>query len=111
MPLEKTVTIDEYLSHDVRAVYQVSCEGADLTPLTSKLKKGTIFQFPYSFRGGLEPDAGFLLLGADGTPFVAIGSPTQLEFVGLEQSAAITSDADEGEESEDSLDFSMMWFS
>ena len=107
LPLEKTATIDEYLSHDIRAVYQVNCEG-DLTPLMNELKKGTIYQFPYSFRGGLEPDAGFLLLAADGTPFVAIGSPTQLEFVGLEQSAAITGDSDEGEESEDTLDFSMM---
>lgn len=103
--LEETVSIDEYLSHDIRAVYQISSEG-DIAPLLEELKKGTIFRFAYSFRGGLEPDAGFLLLAADGTPFFAVGSATKLEFVGFEQLAAIADE--EGEEEEDSLDFSMM---
>jgi hypothetical protein len=107
VPLEKTVTIEEYLSHDIRAVYQVSCE-SDFAPLMAELKKGKIFHFPYSFRGGLEPDAGFLLLSADGTPFLAIGSPTKLEFVGFDQSAAIASDDDAEGEEDDSMDFGMM---
>jgi hypothetical protein len=103
VPLEKTATVDEYLSHDIRAVYQISSE-ADLGPLMTELKKGTIFHFPYSFRGGLEADAGFLLLAADGTPFIAIGCPTQLQFVGLEEVAAVSDDESE----EDEIDFSMM---
>ena len=103
--LEKTATIDDYLSHDIRAVYQISSE-ADFAPLMEELKKGTIFQFPYSFRGGLEADAGFVLLAADGTPFIAIGCPTKLEFVGLDQTAAVTEEDDEGEDVE--LDFAMM---
>ena len=106
VPLEKTVSIDEYLGHNIRAVYQISSE-ADFGPLLAELKKGTIYGFPYSFRGGLEPDAGFLLLAADGTPFIAIGTPTRLEFVGLEQTAAIAEE-EGGEEEEESLDFSMM---
>lgn len=105
-PLEKTVSIEEYLSHDVRAAYQISSE-AEVGPLLDELKKGTIFQFPYSFRGGLEPDAGFLLMAADGTPFFAVGSPTKLEFVGFDQSAAIVED-EQGSEEEDSMDFGMM---
>jgi hypothetical protein len=105
VPIEQTTTIDEYLSHDIRAVYQLSSE-ADLGPLLKELKDGKIFKFPYSFRGGLEPDAGFLLLASDGTPFLAIGSPTTLSFVGFEQTAAIAED--EGEEQDESLDFSMM---
>lgn len=106
VPLETRASIDEYLSHDIRAVYQLNCDG-DFAPLMAELKKGTIFQFPYSFRGGLEPDVGFLLLAADGTPFLAIGSPTRLEFVGFEQSAAIAGDEDGGEE-EESVDFGMI---
>jgi hypothetical protein len=101
--LEKTATVDEYLSHDIRAVYQVSSE-ADFGPLTTELKKGTIFCFPYSFRGGLEADAAFILLAADGTPFIAIGCPTQLQFVGLEEIAAVSDEESEDEE----IDFSMM---
>jgi hypothetical protein len=103
VPLEKTATVDEYLSHDIGAVYQVSSE-SDLDPLIAELKKGTIFCFPYSFRGGLEADAGFLLLAADGTPFIAIGCPTQLQFVGLEEIATVSDEESEDEE----IDFSMM---
>jgi len=106
VPVQKQVSIDEYLSHDIRSIYRISSE-ADASPLLEELKKGTIFQFPYSFRGGLEPDAGFLLAAADGTPFLAIGTPTQLEFVGFEQTAAIAPD-EETPESDETLDFSMM---
>jgi hypothetical protein len=103
VPLEKTATVEEYLSHDIRAVYQIDSD-ADLGPLMAELKKGTIYCFPYSFRGGLEADAGFLLLAADGTPFVAIGCPTQLQFVGFEEIAAVSDEDSE----EDDIDFSMM---
>jgi len=105
--VEKTACIEEYLSHDIRAVYQISSEG-NWGALLDELKKGTIYTFPYSFRGGLEPDAGFLLLAADGTPFLAVGSPTQLEFVGLEQSAAVAEEEEGARESEDSIDFGML---
>jgi hypothetical protein len=106
-PLEKTCSIDEYLSHNIRSVYQVSCE-MDFTPLMTELKKGSIFQFPYSFRGGLEPDTAFLLLSADGTPFIAIGSPTRLEFVGFDQTAAVVEEDDPFGDEEESVDFGMM---
>ena len=106
VPLQKTASIEEYLSHNIRSVYQVNAE-PELEPLLAELKKGTIFQFPYSFRGGLEPDAGFLLLSAEGTPFVAIGSPTRLEMVGLHQVAALAEEDTESEDDE-SIDFSMM---
>jgi hypothetical protein len=105
--LEKVVSIEEYLSHDIRAVYQISTDMA-CDALLAELKKGTIYHFPYSFRGGLEPDAGFVLMSADGTPFLAIGSPTKLEFVGFDQSAAIAGDEDEGDGDEESMDFGMM---
>jgi len=101
--LEKRASVEEYLSHDIRAVYQVSSE-ADLGALMAELKQGTIFCFPYSFRGGLEADAAFILLAADGTPFIAIGCPTQLQFVGLEEIATVSEDESEDEE----IDFSMM---
>jgi hypothetical protein len=107
--LDRTATIDEYLSHNIRSVYQVSSE-TDFSPLMTELKKGTIYQFPYSFRGGLEPDMAFLLLSADGTPFIAIGTATKLEFVGLEQTAAaVVDDAEDpfGDD-DDSVDFGMM---
>jgi hypothetical protein len=107
VPLDKTVSIDHFLSHNIRAVYQISSE-ADISPLMSELKKGAIFEICYSFRGGLEPDAGFVLLSADGTPFLAIGSPTRLEFVGFEQAAGVVEEENPFDDEEESVDFGMM---
>ena len=105
VPLGKTATIDEYLAHNIRSVYQFRSE-TDLGPLLARLKEGVIFTFPYSFRGGLEPDTGFLLMAADGTPFLAVGNKTKLDFVGFDQPATVEEESAEGE-GED-LDFGMM---
>lgn len=105
LPLEKTASIDEYLSHNVRAVYQLS--GDEIAPLLTELKKGTIYTFPYSFRGGIEPDVGFLLMAADGNAFLAVASPTKIEFVGLQQ-AALATEEEPAEEEEEELDFGMI---
>ncbi len=104
VPLTTKATIEEYLSHNVKAVYQLAAEG-DVAALAEELKKGTIYSFPYSFRGGLEASAGFLLAAADGTLFLAIGEPTKLHFVGLEQAVALT---EEAEEDSDEMDFGMI---
>ena len=108
VPLEKTATIEEYLSHNIKGVYVINPGEADASALFAELKKGTIFSFPYSFRGGLEADAGFLLMAADGTPFMAIGQPTSLHFVGLETPITIEEDTGEEGEGGDEVDFSMM---
>ena len=108
VPLTKIATLEDYLSHNIKGVYVLRCEG-DLAPLAAELKNGTIFSFPYSFRGGLEADVGFLLAGQDGTVFMCVGQPTSIHFVGLEQAAAPVEDDTEAAEGEDeSLDFGMM---
>jgi hypothetical protein len=107
VPLNKTATIDEYLSHNIKGVYVLRDEAA-LGAVVAELKKGTIYTFPYSFRGGLEADVGFLLAAADGTIFLVIGQPTTIHFVGLEQAAALTEDDTEEDSDDDSVDFSMM---
>jgi hypothetical protein len=105
--LKETATIDEFLSHNIASAYQISCE-ADLGDLTDALKAGTIFRFPFSFRGGLVADVAFLMLAADGTPFLMIGQPAKFEFVGFDQPIALDEDQEAGDEEEESLDFSMM---
>jgi hypothetical protein len=106
VPLEKTATIDEYLSHNIRSVYQLSCEG-DASALIARLKSGAIFTFPYSYRGGLEPDVGFLLMAAEGNVFLAVGSATKLEFVGFDQAGGVEEETS-ADEADDEIDFSMM---
>ena len=107
VPLGTKASIDEYLSHNIRSVYVVRPQG-DATALGKELQAGTIYTFPYSFRGGLEADVAFLLAGKDGNVFLAVGNPTKIRFVGLEQAAALTEETVGEEEEEESLDFGMM---
>lgn len=102
-----TATFDEYLQNNIRLVYQLESED-ETEDLRDELARGTIFSFPYSFRGGLEADAGFLLMGEDENIFLAVGSPTNIEFLGLQQAAAVVED-EEGEADEtDLMDFDMI---
>src|SRR5688500_1912580 len=109
IPLTETATAEEYLGCAVRAIYRLESPD-DVTPLREELQRGTIFRFPYSFRGGLEPDAAFLLANADGDLFLAVGKPSKVEYLGLAQAAPVVEDEDQAVEEEDvdAMDFSMM---
>ena len=109
VPLTEVVTAEDYLDCAVRAIYLM--ESADeIGPLVAELKQGTIYRFPYCFRGGLEPDLGYLLANSEGKVFCAIGKPAKVEFLGLAQAAAAVEDEElSGDEEEaDAMDFSMM---
>lgn len=99
-------SIDDYLRHNIRLIYALESED-NLDELKVELKKGTIFSFPYSYRGGLEADSGFLLTNESGEIMMAVGNPTKVEFIGL---AAPPIDI-EGEEEADEgelMDFDMI---
>ena len=102
-----TVTAEDYLNHSIRTVYQLQSED-DVASLRDELLAGTIFSFPYSFRGGLEADAGFLIAGADGHLFLAVGSPTRLEFIGHQHTAAVVDDSETQSDDSDIMSFDMI---
>lgn len=104
--LFETATVEEYLEHNIRLVYALESD-SDLTDLMAELNRGTIFKFAYSYRGGLEADAAFLLLNDAGQPMMVVGTPTKVEFVGM---AAAATAAEEAEESDDieMMDFDMI---
>jgi hypothetical protein len=106
--LSQTSTIEHYLSHLVRSAYQIDLGEAG-AGLLEALKGGTIFTFPYSFRGGLEYDTAFLLCNPEGVPFLLVGTPAEFQFVGLAQETGLA-DGEQEEEAtgDDDLDFSMM---
>lgn len=108
MTLDRQASIDDYLSHNIHLVYRLEPE-AENTALVDELKKGTIFQFPFSYRGGVEANAGFLLLGSDGNIFLCVGTPTAIDFIGLKAVAAVVPDETEAvPEEEELLDFSLV---
>ncbi len=104
--LADVAAIDDYLSHDIRLVYALETED-DTTLLDEQLAAGAIYRFPYSYRGGLEADAGFLLCGEDGHTYLAVGNSTTVEFLTLQQ--IVISDEDEALDEETTLmDFGML---
>ena len=108
--LSETATVEEFLSHNIRLIYKLDADetGFDAA-LTKELEKGTIFRFGFSYRGGLTEDAAFLLRGHDGTPWMLVGKPTTLEFIGFEQVGTVTQeDAGADGAEEDIMSFDMM---
>lgn len=100
-------TIEEYLSQIVKSVYLLQpFDGVQLDYLQDHLATNQIFQFPFSYRGGLDYDSAFLI-GDKKDAFMIVGKQAQLEFVSLNQSAVL--DAVEEEEiSADDLDFDLI---
>lgn len=107
IPLSETASVNEYLAHNIRSVYLLRGEG-DVSALIGELTRRVIFKFAYSYRGGLEADVGFLLAGADGNAFLAVGTPTRTEFVGLQQDLASPVEEEGSEGETDLLDFDMI---
>ena len=105
IPLTEPTTVADYLQHNIRLVYQLEPEG-DATAIYDRLKEGAIFKFAYSYRGGLEADAAFLIQGADSNYFMAVGSPTRVEFIGPTQVSTVEEES-EGDDA-DMMDFDMI---
>ena len=71
------------------------------------MSRGTIFTFPYSYRGGHEADTGFLLTNDAGDIMIAIGNPTSVNFIGL-AAPTIEPPADEESDENEMMDFDMI---
>ncbi|MCC6510477.1 MAG: hypothetical protein IT423_15355 [Pirellulaceae bacterium] len=106
--LGEPVSADEYLEHSIRGIYAMETETVDHA-LIAKLRDGAIYKFAYSYRGGLEADVAFLLCNDAGDVFMAVGSSTAIEYIGLQQVAATVEEEVSDDESEsDDMDFSMI---
>jgi hypothetical protein len=103
----KIATLDEYLSHMIRLVYRLILESGSAGPLLAELEGGTIFTFPFSYRGGDLASTGFVLLGRDASIYLAVGQPCAVDYATLDAPAAIAED-DSAAEDEAELDFSVL---
>lgn len=110
--LEETVDEDHLLEHSIRLTYALAPEAAPTGALAGALAEGTIFTFPFSWRGGFDTDPAFLLQSEEGDIWLLIGDPNTIRLVGLEQAAACGPEAEEEPEAEgetaSDLDFSML---
>ena len=112
-PVAEEVSIETFFDHNVRLVYRLEGE----TPLPAKMKKklesGAIFRIPFSYRGGVDPDIAFLLLGERGSLWMLVAQDSAIGFIGLEETALcgrdkIEDDDDEDEAEGDGLSFDML---
>lgn len=105
----KKATHEEYLSAIVKSVYTIepATEEEDLTELAEALDGDIIYKFDFSYRGGLEYDAAFLI-GEGKNIFMIVGVPAALEFVSLGQAAVLDDVGEEQDLSVDDLDFDLM---
>jgi hypothetical protein len=104
--LFETASVEEYLEHNIRLVYALDTEG-DIEDCLAELNRGTIFRFPYSYRGGLEADTAFLLTNESGEVMMTVGNPTVVEFIGM-QAPAVSVVEDTDDDDGELMDFDMI---
>lgn len=101
--LRSDVTIEDYLSLNVKAVYQLDVtDGRE--QLLEWLNGDSLLAFDFNYRASYETDTAFIV-PADGNVFAVIGAPAPFEFLSLE--TPIVEEAAE-EEAGDDLDFGML---
>jgi hypothetical protein len=89
----KQAKVEDYLSQLVKSVYLLEAEeDADQKYLKDHVSAGMIYNFDFSYRGGIEYDNAFVL-GNSSDAFMIVGKPAELEFVRLNQ--AVDLDATE----------------
>lgn len=108
--LGESISVEEFLSHNIRLVYLLDVvEGEMPQQLLEDLAGGAIYKFSFSYRGGLEADAAFLIADKDGTPWMLVGKPTRIEFVGYEQTAGVAAAEEDASDDDggDLMDFGL----
>lgn len=111
--IAEEVDIETFLDHAIRLCYRLNGDDPLPKKLMAALQKGKVFQIPFSYRGGVDPDIAFILQGEQGSIWMLIGEATGVEFIGLEEAALCGADKaqvdDDDEEDEgDGLDFGML---
>jgi hypothetical protein len=104
-PLEP-VSAARFLEHVVLSVYELSPTTLG-EALKEALADGELFESVYNYREGYDPDALFLIETGEGI-FGLVAKPTGFEFLEREPPPVDETDAEEADELEDDLDFSMM---
>lgn len=98
---------EDYLAQIVKSVYLLQpFEDTKLDFLYDHLDANRIYQFPFSYRGGVDYDNAFLL-GGKTDAFMIVGKQAELQYVKLNQAAVLDS-VEEEEISADDIDFDLL---
>ena len=99
----KKVDLDEFLSVNVKSIYQLAVDEVDHEKWSVLFANDEIYHFIFNYREDFEGDDAYLLSNGEDF-FITVGKKNDFEF--LEQNNIIIDD-DEEEEIDDELDFSM----
>ena len=103
----KKAGVEDYLGLIVKSVYLLEPDnGTDLGLLYDNISDGRIFNFPFSYRGGLSYDAAYVL-GSEEHAFMVVGTDAELEYLKLNQAAEFDP-TDEAEVSADDISFDLL---
>jgi len=97
------VDLDEFLSVNVKSIYQLVIEEEDQEKWNTLFANDEIYHFVFNYREDYEGDDAYLISNGDDL-FITVGKKNDFEF--LEQSNIVIDDEEE-EEIDDELDFSM----
>ena len=97
------VDLDEFLSVNVKSIYQLVIEEDDKEKWNTLFANDEIYHFVFNYREDYEGDDAYLISNGDDL-FITVGKKNDFEF--LEQSNIVIDDEEE-EEIDDELDFSM----
>ena len=99
----KKVDLDEFLSVNVKSIYQLAIEEGDQEKWNILFANDEIYHFLFNYREDYEGDDAYLISNGKDF-FITVGKKNDFEF--LEQSNIVIDDEEE-EEIDDELDFSM----
>jgi len=109
--LDTECDADVFLEHSVRLVYRLKTDTELPKAIIKKLQAGTIYQFGFSYRGGVGYDPAFVLSDNDDNIWMMVTTPNDIQSVGLEQAAICygeSLDDDTEDEDADTIDFNML---
>ena len=99
--------MDEFLSLNVKSVYQLAIEEGK-EELLKLLEDGNIYHFPFNYRADYEADDAYMLTSA-GEVFAIVGKKAELEYIGLENKEEEIPEEPEAEApEEEDFDFGML---
>lgn len=97
------VDLDEFLSVNVKSIYQLTPEDEDKDKWNLLFANAEIYHFLFNYREDFEGDDAYLISNGEDL-FITVGKKNDFEF--LEQNNIVIDDEEE-EEIDDELDFSM----
>ncbi|MFN3189627.1 MAG: hypothetical protein ACE361_03805 [Aureliella sp.] len=115
--LFETASEADFLQHNIRLVYHLHWEPGEsslppesgLDDLMAELRRGTIFKYAYSYRGGLEADTAFMLLNESDELMMLVGNVAEVQFVGMQSALPLEEESEsDGDNTSSMLSFDMI---